>query len=288
MRTNLLLLLMMPLVLLAPGATTQAAERTLALDLAYGAKLELVLIPKGTFQQGSPLTEPNAAQTKPGARSPSRAIISSGSSPSPVSSSMPSSRTLATAPRRRAAPAAALAGTGRPSSKTSASTGRRQASTKAMNSPLRRSLMTTRWHSAIGFPARPAGRSPCPPKRNGNTPAVPAPPRPGTMATTRCTRARSPGSNSTRRIRPTRSAQSIPMPGGSASAATLMSGAATGMGPTRPAPSPTRNRPTRTCPTSRAAYCAAAPGCAKCSTPARRLGIATHPPAGMPTTASVW
>jgi formylglycine-generating enzyme required for sulfatase activity len=58
MRTNLLLLLMMPLVLLAPGATAQAAERTLALDLGYGAKLDLVLIPKGTFQQGSPLTEP--------------------------------------------------------------------------------------------------------------------------------------------------------------------------------------------------------------------------------------
>jgi len=62
MRTNLLLLLMMPLVLLAPKATTQAAEGTLALDLGYGAKLELVLIPKGTFQQGSPATEAKRGQ----------------------------------------------------------------------------------------------------------------------------------------------------------------------------------------------------------------------------------
>ena len=54
MRTNLLLLLTM----LATTATAVAAERTLAFDLGHGAKLELALIPKGTFQQGSPATEP--------------------------------------------------------------------------------------------------------------------------------------------------------------------------------------------------------------------------------------
>jgi formylglycine-generating enzyme required for sulfatase activity len=58
MRTNPLLLLLSLLPLLASLPPAGAAERTLALDLAYGAKLELVLIPKGTFQQGSPLTEP--------------------------------------------------------------------------------------------------------------------------------------------------------------------------------------------------------------------------------------
>ena len=58
MRTNLLLLLS----LLASSATTWAAERNLALDIGHGAKLELVLIPKGVFQQGSPATEPKRGE----------------------------------------------------------------------------------------------------------------------------------------------------------------------------------------------------------------------------------
>jgi len=58
MRTNRLLLLLSPLPLLASAATASAAERNLTLDLGPGAKLELVFIPKGTFQQGSPATEP--------------------------------------------------------------------------------------------------------------------------------------------------------------------------------------------------------------------------------------
>src|ERR1039457_3269960 len=53
MRRNLLLLLS----LLAATSTAWAAERNLTFDLGHGAKLELVLIPKGTFQQGSPATE---------------------------------------------------------------------------------------------------------------------------------------------------------------------------------------------------------------------------------------
>jgi formylglycine-generating enzyme len=53
MRRNLLLLL--PLLAATPNAW--AAERNLTFDLGHGAKLELVLIPKGTFQQGSPATE---------------------------------------------------------------------------------------------------------------------------------------------------------------------------------------------------------------------------------------
>jgi formylglycine-generating enzyme required for sulfatase activity len=58
MRTNLLLLLS----LLASSASTWATERNLALDLGHGAKLELVLIPKGVFQQGSPATEPKRGE----------------------------------------------------------------------------------------------------------------------------------------------------------------------------------------------------------------------------------
>jgi formylglycine-generating enzyme required for sulfatase activity len=54
MTTNLLPLL----PLLAATATAWAADRNLALDLGHGARLELVLISKGSFQQGSPTTEP--------------------------------------------------------------------------------------------------------------------------------------------------------------------------------------------------------------------------------------
>jgi formylglycine-generating enzyme required for sulfatase activity len=46
------------LALLVSGATSWAAERTLSLTLAPDVKLEMVLVPKGTFQQGSPATEP--------------------------------------------------------------------------------------------------------------------------------------------------------------------------------------------------------------------------------------
>ena len=53
MRRNLLLLL--PLLAATPNAW--ATDRNLTFDLGHGAKLELVLIPKGTFQQGSPATE---------------------------------------------------------------------------------------------------------------------------------------------------------------------------------------------------------------------------------------
>ena len=56
MRTNLLLLL--PLLVSTAGA--RAAERSLAFDLGQGAKLELVLAPKGAFQQDSPATGTNA------------------------------------------------------------------------------------------------------------------------------------------------------------------------------------------------------------------------------------
>jgi formylglycine-generating enzyme required for sulfatase activity len=58
MRTNPLLLLLSLLLPLAFAPTAGAADRTLALDLGHGAKLALVLIPKGTFQQGSPATVP--------------------------------------------------------------------------------------------------------------------------------------------------------------------------------------------------------------------------------------
>ena len=53
MRMNLLLLL----TLLGATGSACAAERSLTFDIGHGAKLELALIPKGTFQQGSPATE---------------------------------------------------------------------------------------------------------------------------------------------------------------------------------------------------------------------------------------
>ena len=58
MRTNLLPLL----PLLAATAIACAAERSLTFDLGHGAKLELLLIPRGTFQQGSPPTEPKRGE----------------------------------------------------------------------------------------------------------------------------------------------------------------------------------------------------------------------------------
>ena len=45
-------------LLVSAAATSWAAERSLSFDLGNGAKLELVLVPHGKFQQGSPATEP--------------------------------------------------------------------------------------------------------------------------------------------------------------------------------------------------------------------------------------
>src|SRR5262245_26116569 len=45
------------LVLLGAATDASAAEPTLTLDLGEGVQLELLLIPKGTFQQGSPVKE---------------------------------------------------------------------------------------------------------------------------------------------------------------------------------------------------------------------------------------
>ena len=56
-RARCALLLLSLLALLVSTAATWAAERNLTFDIGHGAKLELVFVPKGTFQQGSPATE---------------------------------------------------------------------------------------------------------------------------------------------------------------------------------------------------------------------------------------
>jgi formylglycine-generating enzyme len=50
------------LLLLGPTAPAWAAERSLSLPLSKDVKLELLLIPSGRFQQGSPATEPKRGQ----------------------------------------------------------------------------------------------------------------------------------------------------------------------------------------------------------------------------------
>ncbi len=46
------------LALFAVAIAARAADTNLSLDLGKGVKLDMVLVPKGTFQQGSPKTEP--------------------------------------------------------------------------------------------------------------------------------------------------------------------------------------------------------------------------------------
>ena len=188
MRTNLLPLLS----LLAATATAWSAERNLAFDLGHGAKLELVLIPKGTFQQGSPATEPKRGKDE----APRKVTLTRDYfiGKFPVTC-LQFDAFVADTGYRTEAEGGDSGGFGWDGAALKQDK-RFNWKTPGFDQSDEQPVTTVTYDDALafcdGFPTRLAGRSPCPPKRSGNTPAAPAPPRPGITATTQHKRARSP------------------------------------------------------------------------------------------------